>query len=188
MDEYTKKEKDFLLKLARKSIEHYLATGKKLEIKEDKVPFENLKQKRAVFVTLMKNGDLRGCIGCLEAKIPLYQEVIDKAIGAAFQDPRFLPLGREELDNTKISLSILTWPKTLVYKGSNDLLQKLIPLKDGVILKKGFNGATYLPEVWEQLPNKEEFLESLCQKAGLPSDAWKQNPEISTYQTIHFSE
>lgn len=188
MEEYTQPEKSFLLKLARKTIEQFFNSKEKLKITDAEVPFDKLKEKRAVFITLTQEDNLRGCIGCLEAERPLYQEVIDKALCAAFQDPRFFPLSREELPNIKICISILTVPKSLAYKDYNDLLQKLTPNKDGVILKKGFASATYLPKVWEELPEKGLFLSSLCEKAGLESNAWQYPLEVATYQTVDFSE
>jgi len=188
MNEYTQLEKQFLLELARRAIEFYFEKGRELEINESEIPSSRLKEERAVFVTLNQNNDLRGCIGCLEARLPLYQEVIDKAICAAFQDPRFLPLSKEELPKTQISISVLTIPKPLEFQDPQELLNKLTPEKDGVILKKGFNSATYLPKVWEELPDKELFLSSLCQKAGLESDAWKGKIEVSTYQSVDFEE
>jgi len=188
MEEYTQSEKDFLLKLARKTIEHFLATGEKLEPLDSDIPFEKLKEKRAAFVTLTQDGNLRGCIGSLEPQIALCEEIIDKSLSAAFKDPRFSPLAREELVKTKIHISILTIPQPPSFKNYEELLEKLTPKKDGVILKKGFNTATYLPKVWEELPQKQEFLSSLCHKAGLSSDAWKQDIEVWLYQTIDFSE
>lgn len=188
MKEYTAKEKDFLLKLARQSIEHLFGSGGKLELSESEIPFSKLKEKRAAFVTLTQNGGLRGCIGSLVPELPLYQEIIDRAFSAAFQDPRFVPLSKEELPKTKISISILTIPEPLEFKDSQELLEKLVPQRDGVVLKRGLNSATYLPKVWEELPDKEDFLSNLCQKAGLEPDAWKGHLEISTYQSIDFSE
>jgi len=188
MKEYTTEEQKFLLKLARQSIEHAFNNGGKLQLSDADIPSEKLKEKRAAFVTLTQEGNLRGCIGSLEPELPLYQEIIARAFSAAFQDPRFLPLNPEELPKTKISISVLTVPKPLEFQDYQELLNKLTPEKDGVILKKGLRSATYLPKVWEELPNKEQFLPSLCQKAGLESDAWKGNIEVLTYQTIDFSE
>lgn len=188
MVEYTQQDRQFLLNLARKSIKHYLNTGKKLEISESVISTERLKQKRAAFVTLTQNGNLRGCIGSLEPQIPLYEEIIDKALSAAFKDSRFFPLAREELAKTKIHISILTVPEPLSFENHKELLQKLIPKKDGVILKKGLRSATYLPKVWEELSDKEEFLSSLCHKAGLSLSAWKEGIEVLIYHTIDFSE
>lgn len=188
MEEYTKEEKDFLLKLTRRTIEHFFDAKEKLKIADEEVPFDQLKEKRAAFVTLTQNNNLRGCIGSLEPAIPLYEEIIDKSFSAAFRDPRFIPLAKEELAKTKIHISILTVPRPLSFQDQQDLLRKLIPKKDGVVLKKGINSATYLPKVWEELPAKEDFLTSLCHKAGLPIDTWKKKIEVLTYQTVDFSE
>jgi AmmeMemoRadiSam system protein A len=111
------------------------------------------------------------------------------AINAAFRDPRFRPLSRKEWEKVKIEISILTEPKPLPYKDADDLLNKIQPGVDGVIIKKGFHQATFLPQVWEQLPAKKDFLTHLCLKAGLDTDAWeKEKLEISTYQVQAFEE
>ena len=111
------------------------------------------------------------------------------AINAAFRDPRFPPLSRDELNRIKIEVSILTNPRPLEYKDAQDLLAKLRPGIDGVIIKKGFHEATFLPQVWEQLPRKEDFLTHLCLKAGLDGDAWRRGDlEVSTYQVQAFEE
>ena len=111
------------------------------------------------------------------------------AINAAFRDPRFRPLSREEWKNVKIEISILTDPKQLSYFDAGDLLKKLRPDVDGVIIKKGYHQSTFLPQVWEQLPKKEDFLTHLCLKAGLGGDAWnKGDLDVSTYQVQAFEE
>ena len=119
---------------------------------------------------------------------PLYECVIENAINAAVNDPRFMPMTIDELDKVKIEISVLTLPKRLEYRDANDLLAKLKPMRDGVILKKGLYQATFLPEVWKELPNKELFLTHLCLKAGLSGDCWKHNPEIYIYHAIVFEE
>ena len=185
---YTRNQKQYLLKLARQAIAYHLEHGKSPEIDTgDLDPL--LLEKRGVFVTLTINGALRGCIGHLMPIQPLYLDVIDNAINAAFDDPRFDPLSKNELDAIKIEISVLNLPEKLEYKDAADLLKKLIPLKHGVILKQGFYQATYLPQVWEDLGDKELFLGSLCQKAGLYPDEWKTgHPEIQTYTVDKFEE
>ena len=106
--------------------------------------------------------------------------MIDNAHNAAFQDPRFSPLEKSELEKIKIEISVLSIPKKMIFKDSNDLLNKLTK-KEGVIIKKGFYSATYLPQVWKEVNGKEEFLSSLCVKAGLNEDAWKDKIEVFTY-------
>jgi len=122
------------------------------------------------FVTLKKNGALRGCIGNLVANKSVAEGIRDNALSAAFRDPRFPPLAAEEVEQLQISISILTQPKPLQYKDAQDLLAKLRVNVDGVILRRGTAGATFLPQVWEQLPDPNDFLSHLCLKAGLKAN------------------
>ena len=189
LDEITEEEGQALVQLARKAIEEYLKTGLEIDLKE--VPYESWKKKGASFVTLevSPTHQLRGCIGSIIPHQPLYKDVIHNAIAAATSDPRFLPVRPEELSNIKVKVSILSYPQPLQFSDPYDLLQKLQPFKDGVILKYGNHQATFLPEVWEQLPDKTQFLSHLCMKAGLPSDCWLTYPiEVFIYHTKTFSE
>jgi len=146
-------------------------------------------KKRGTFVTLTINQRLRGCIGNLEGRDSLVAGVERNAVNAAFHDPRFSPLKADELDRVDIEVSILTEPRSLEYKDGNELISKLRVHVDGVILQKGPFGATFLPQVWEQLPKPESFLSHLCKKAGLPADTWKtEHLDISTYQVQYFEE
>ena len=141
------------------------------------------------FVTLKINDQLRGCIGNLTANEPLSEGVRRNAINAAFHDPRFPPLTKKELEKVDIEVSILTEPQPLEYVDGEDLLTRLRVDIDGVIIRKGHASATFLPQVWEQLPDPEEFLEHLCMKAGLSSDAWRKNKlDVLTYQVQYFEE
>jgi AmmeMemoRadiSam system protein B/AmmeMemoRadiSam system protein A len=141
------------------------------------------------FVTLKIGGQLRGCIGSLEGREPLVDGVRTNALNAAFHDPRFSPLTEKELGRVSIEVSILTPPQPLEYTDAEDLSARLRPHVDGVTIRKGFARATFLPQVWEQLPDTEVFLSNLCQKAGLPGDAWrKDNLEVETYQVQYFEE
>jgi AmmeMemoRadiSam system protein B/AmmeMemoRadiSam system protein A len=141
------------------------------------------------FVTLKHNGQLRGCIGSLSASDPLAEGVRRNAINAAFNDPRFSPLTQTELGQVEIEVSVLTEPQPLPFSDPEDLLRRLRPNVDGVIIRQGYANATFLPQVWEQLPKKEDFLGHLCLKAGLPRDAWKRGKlEVSTYQVQYFEE
>jgi AmmeMemoRadiSam system protein B/AmmeMemoRadiSam system protein A len=141
------------------------------------------------FVTLKHKGQLRGCIGNLSAADPLAEGVRRNAINAAFHDPRFSPLTEKELGQIEIEVSVLTEPQPLAFSDPEDLLRKLRPNVDGVIIRQGHASATFLPQVWEQLPKKEDFLGHLCLKAGLPRDAWKRGTlEVSTYQVQYFEE
>jgi AmmeMemoRadiSam system protein A len=183
----TEAEGKYLLCVARETID------KELKGEEPKWSDADLAEKfnerRGTFVTLTIRGRLRGCIGHIVPQEPLIEGVRVNAINAAFKDPRFSPLGLDEWKNVKIEVSILTEPNPLKYENADDLLKKIRPEIDGIILKKGFRQATFLPQVWEQLPNKEDFLKHLCLKAGLPSHAWlKGDLEISTYQVQAFEE
>jgi len=192
MGNFNKEEKKFLLGLARRTMEYFLKTGRKLELKPHEVPSEKVIQDGAAFVTLYigKEKILRGCIGSLESRRPLVMDVINNAINAAFDDPRFYPVKQEELKEIKIEISVLTKPEKLEVKDKDDLLKKLIPKKHGLIIQSSWHRATYLPIVWEQLPDKVQFLSELCEKAGLPKDAWKdtENMMFFTYEAEEFEE
>ena len=141
------------------------------------------------FVTLKIKGRLRGCIGSLTASETVLNGVKRNAVNAAFHDPRFSPLSKDELDRTEIEVSILSEPRPLAYRDGLDLITKLRAHVDGVIVRKGHASATFLPQVWEQLPGPEDFLTHLCLKAGLPADAWQNSElEVSTYQVQYFEE
>ena len=141
------------------------------------------------FVTLKTEEQLRGCIGSLTSTEPLAAGICRNAINAAFQDPRFKPLTAQELGKVEIEVSILTEPQPLRYNDGKELLEKLRPHIDGVIIRLDQASATFLPQVWEQLPQPQEFLTQLCLKAGLASDAWQNSKlEVSTYQVQYFEE
>jgi AmmeMemoRadiSam system protein B/AmmeMemoRadiSam system protein A len=177
-----------LVKLARQTISQKL--GKRpIKVDPDALKDSALQEKRGTFVTLTIDKQLRGCIGNLEARDSIAAGVERNAVNAAFHDPRFSPLKADELDRVDIEVSILTEPRPLEYRDSNELISKLRVNVDGVILQKGSAGATFLPQVWEQLPRPEKFLSHLCMKAGLPADTWKKgNLDISTYQVQYFEE
>jgi len=178
-----------LVELAKIAIREYLKSGRIIDLKE--IPFENWKKKGASFVTLERKdtGELRGCIGSIIPFRPLYQDVIYNAIASATKDPRFNPVSLEELPFLKTKVSILSFPQILQYKDPQDLLEKIKPFEDGVILKLGEYQGTFLPDVWEQIPDKEKFLSHLCLKAGLPPNCWiKYHPEIFIYKTKIFED
>jgi AmmeMemoRadiSam system protein A len=140
-------------------------------------------------VTLTEDGVLRGCIGHILPQEALYQAVEDNARNAATRDPRFRPVRPEELSKIKIEISVLTEPQSLSFTSPVDLLQKLEPGEDGVVLRIGPCLATYLPQVWEQLPDKVEFLNHLAQKAGCGPDDWRgSNVNVSIYHVEAFEE
>ncbi len=141
-----------------------------------------LGDERATFVTLNLDGRLRGCIGSLLPHRKLIDDIMHNAKAAAFQDYRFQPLTKTEFERLEIEISLLTIPKVLIYDSLEELKEKVRPGIDGIILSKNHNRATFLPQVWEQLPSFELFFDHLCQKAGLCSDCLKQFPEIQTYQ------
>jgi AmmeMemoRadiSam system protein A len=141
------------------------------------------------FVSLKLRNCLRGCIGCLHPIEPIRTGVRGNALNSAFHDPRFSSLTLRELDQVQIEVSVLSAPCPLDYTGPEELIAKLAPNVHGVILRKGHASATFLPQVWEQLPATEEFLGHLCRKAGLPPDEWKRSPmEVSTYRVQSFTE
>lgn len=141
------------------------------------------------FVTLQKIRALRGCIGNIEAKRSLIEGVEENALNSAFKDPRFPPLRASELPAVRIEISVLTVPRALSYQGADDLLDKLVPGTHGVIIGKNWHSATFLPQVWQQLPGKESFLEHLCLKAGLEKNSWQRGDlSVKVYTVEHFSE
>lgn len=184
----TKQEQNFLLKAARETLETYLKTGKMPEIDKNKLT-PTLKKIQGCFTTLNKNNNLRGCIGHILPQEELYKCVIDNVINAAVNDRRFSPVKYEELKDIEIEISVLSVPEKLEFSSGEDLKNKLRPEIDGVVLKKGFKQSTYLPQVWEQIHDKEQFLSSLCKKGGLSSDCWQDTTtEVLTYQAFVFSE
>jgi len=189
MNDISQKDRLFLLKLARKTLNSFVKDGTRPSSSEEKLS-EQLLQKRGCFVTihLRESHRLRGCVGCLTPVLPLYRSIIDSAVNAAC-DPRFPPLSEEEMDNIDIEISVLSIPKRLIYSSPDDLLSKLVPHRDGVILEFGNSSATFLPQVWESLPEKSAFLSELSLKGGAPSDAWKRNGcRILVYYAEVFNE
>ena len=176
--------KGFLLGLARQSLEASVK-GEKLGALQT-IP-EPAQENRGCFVTLTINGELRGCIGYIEPIKPLYQAVMENARNAALSDPRFPPVSPGELSSIKVEVSVLTKPTLLPYRDPEDLLQKLVPGIDGVILEQGPYQSTFLPQVWGQLPDKVQFLEHLSLKGGMPRDGWK-TAQVKRYRAEHFSE
>jgi AmmeMemoRadiSam system protein A len=186
--ELTEGEQDFLLKLARQSAEEYLRTGKKLEVEENKLT-PSLRKVQGCFTTFNKNKQLRGCVGHIIPQEELYKCVMDNAINAAVNDRRFEPVELKEMKDIEIEISVLTIPKKLVFSSGEDLKNKLRPNIDGLVLRNNWRSSTYLPQVWGQLPEKDIFLSSLCEKGGMPPDCWKSNfTEAYTYQAVVFSE
>jgi AmmeMemoRadiSam system protein A len=183
----TDDDRKTLLRLARFAIQSKLEKNTLNQIPQKLTP--DLKEKRGCFVTLHKNGGLRGCIGSIEPEKPLFEGVKENAVNAAFRDPRFSPLQPHELADIEIEISVLTVPEELPYENVKELKQKLKPGVHGVILSRGWQQSTFLPQVWEQLADVESFLTHLCLKAGMEAGCW-QHPDtkIQLYEAEYFSE
>lgn len=176
-----------LLDVARRSIEHGLATGRPWSVSPSEYP-PDLKAVRASFVTLQHAGQLRGCIGHLEAVQPLVVDVAENAFAAAFRDPRFRPLSAQEWPQIDLHLSILTPAEPMRFRDEADLIQQLQPGEDGLILQDGPYRGTFLPSVWESLPDPVDFLVHLKHKAGLASNHWSDRIQVSRYRTESFGD
>jgi AmmeMemoRadiSam system protein A len=184
----TEGERQTLLRLAREAME-YAVKGKALPPLDNQSLTPLLRENGASFVTLTVEDDLRGCIGALEAHQPLVEDVREHAVAAAMQDPRFPPVEENELNRIKLEVSRLTAPHLLEYSSSEDLLKKLKPHVDGVILKDNFRRATFLPQVWEKIPDPAEFLGHLCQKMGVRANTWRDvKLQVYVYQVEEFHE
>lgn len=181
-------EKQTLLRIAREAIENKVRNNPMPPL-ENKSLTPALRENGASFVTLTVQDNLRGCIGALEAYQPLAEDVREHAIAAALEDPRFPPVSEAELSRIQIEVSRLTEPQELQYSNSEDLLTKLRPHIDGVILKHGFRRATFLPQVWEKIPDPEEFLRQLCYKMGERPNLWREAKlQVYVYQVEEFHE
>jgi AmmeMemoRadiSam system protein A len=187
-DRLSVQEKETLLQLARQAMQaavrqEPLPTIERLELTQ------RLREPGASFVTLTMSGRLRGCIGALEPYQPLVEDVREHAVAAALEDYRFPPVSEKELPQIRIEISRLTLPQVLSYSSADDLLARLHPGVDGVILRDGPRRATYLPQVWEKVPDPQEFLASLCQKMGAGPDSWRRRHlEVLVYQVEDFHE
>lgn len=181
---------EILISLAKAAILVALNHSDDFDLERALKTFPKLQEDGAAFITLTTkpNDRLRGCIGTLQAYRPLYKDIIGNAQAAALRDPRFSPLTIEELDHIKIEVSILSTPKKVMYHNLQDLRSKITPYQDGIILKLQGNQATYLPQVWEDLPHFDAFFSSLCQKADLGSNCLSRHPDISTYQVTKYEE
>lgn len=186
--DFTPEEQDLLLDLARKTIEEAVRRGEFPEVDPASLP-KKFSEPGACFVTLTRKGRLRGCIGHIFARMPLYKAVLDNAMSAALRDTRFNSVEKHEIDGIEIEVSVLTRPVPLEFTSPEDLLRKLRPNVDGVVLQVGENRSTYLPQVWEKIPTRKEFLDSLARKAGLAPEAWKSpDVKILVYQVKAFKE
>lgn len=145
-------------------------------------------QSGATFVTLTQKGDLRGCIGSLEAHRPVGLDVQQNALAAAFRDPRFPPLSEPELAGTRVEVSLLSPQQPMQFSDEADALAQLRPGVDGVVFQCGHYRSTFLPQVWEQLPTPREFMAHLKRKAGLPADFWSAEVKLYRYTVEKWKE
>lgn len=147
-----------------------------------------LDQPGASFVTLTQQGDLRGCIGSIEAHRPLGLDVRENALAAAFRDPRFAPLAVEEFEHTRVEVSLLTPAMAISFRDEADFLAQLRPGVDGIVFQYGRHRSTFLPQVWESLPEPQQFMQQLKRKAGLPPNFWHEAVSIARYEVTKWKE
>jgi AmmeMemoRadiSam system protein A len=188
-EKLTLEEQKVLLRLAREAMERGVK-GEELPFLDPSSLPSNLREAGASFITLTVHGQLRGCIGSLNPYESLAEDVREHAVAAALNDPRFPPVREEELNGIQIEVSRLTRPVPLEYKDASDLLSKLHPFVDGVILCDAlYHRATFLPQVWEKIPEPEEFLNNLCFKMGVKHDLWRsKHLDVLIYQVEEFHE
>jgi AmmeMemoRadiSam system protein A len=182
---YTQEQKRALISISRSSIQHGFQLGQSETINIE-IYDSDLQAIRATFVTLKVSGSLRGCIGTIEARYPLAKSVAEYAHAAAFRDPRFKPLSEDEFDKITLSISILTPAEPIEFDSEAQLLQQLNPGVDGLIIESGQRSATFLPAVWESLPDAEEFLSQLKAKAQIGPD--ENLTTASRYSAIEICE
>lgn len=178
----TEEQRRILVQVAKDSIQHGLKTSKPLSVDPQNYAPE-LRETRASFVTLHRDNKLRGCIGTVTAFQPLVSDVAYHAHAAAFADHRFSPLRPEELSSLSIHVSVLSVPEPLHFTSEAHLIEQLRPGIDGLILQERWHRGTFLPAVWESLPEPREFLQQLKRKAGLPTDYWSNTLKILRYTT-----
>lgn len=174
-----------LLALARQAIAARLESA---DTATPTPPEAALTRPGACFVTLTRDGRLRGCIGSLEAWRPLAEDLRENALAAAFRDPRFAPVSQEEWPRIRIEVSVLEAPRPLPVANEAEALAQLVPGRDGVILRHGRHCATFLPQVWDSLPEPRTFLGELKRKAGLAPDFWAADLELAVYAVHKWKE
>ncbi len=174
---------DVLLSIARSSIARVFGTRHEAD---ESLPW--LAEHGACFVTLTQHGDLRGCIGTLEAHRSLLEDVKSNAVAAAFRDPRFSPLTHDELPHISVEVSLLTPPQPMIFRDEKDALEQLRPHEDGVIFQFAHFRSTFLPQVWAQLSTPHQFMAHLKHKAGLPADFWSPDVRLSRYTVEKWKE
>jgi uncharacterized protein len=171
-----------ILAIAKQAIQDGFEHASTIDTNALLTEYPEFSKPKATFVTLTLDGQLRGCIGSLIAHRPLLDDLIHNAKAAAFDDPRFYPLSLEEFLHVNIEVSLLSEPEVVEYRDIDDLKSKITAGMDGIILQKGGRKATFLPQVWEQLPTFELFFSHLCQKAGLDAHCLENHPDISRYR------
>ena len=176
-----------LLEIARQSIRVGLETGNELQLGDTDV-VDNFRIEAAVFVTLTRRGELRGCIGSLQPTCPLAQAVANSAFGAAFRDRRFGKLQPVDLDQIQIEISVLSAMESIEVDSKQTLLDILQPGVDGLLMEDRGYRSTFLPRVWEKIPSSQAFLEQLIIKAGLPAGHWSSTIRFQRYHTLSFCE
>jgi len=185
---FSGEEREQLLRLARQSLVEIVTNGRLPAVTTNAFP-PKFAEVKGCFVTLTEQGRLRGCIGHILPQEPLYKAVMDNSLNAATRDPRFQPVRPDELDKVNIEISVLTVPEPLAFRSPEDLLAKLQPHRDGVVLRMGGLSATYLPQVWEQIPDKTQFLDTLAEKAGAAAGDWRApGTQVFTYRVESFKE
>jgi AmmeMemoRadiSam system protein A len=181
-------ERQFLLVLARRALENAVCGEPPPELRQEDLS-TTLVEFGASFVTLTRRGMLRGCIGAIEPYQGLAEDVREHAAAAALEDYRFAPVRPDELPEICIEVSRLTKPIPLDYENAEELVNKIRPGIDGVVIRDGFRRATFLPQVWEKIPQQADFMAQLCQKMGARSDLWRHKKlEVFTYQVEEFCE
>jgi AmmeMemoRadiSam system protein B/AmmeMemoRadiSam system protein A len=183
-------ERGELLRLARRSMESHVRDGRDLEAPPELMSrFPRLGAVRGAFVTLKEHGELRGCVGTLYAQRPLAEDVAENAVYAAVRDNRFPPVSPQELKDIVVSVSALETPRPVKDPGADGIVSLLRQSKPGLILTYKDRRSTFLPEVWEDLPEPVQFLSHLCQKQGSPGDCWRDlSTRFETYGSLHFGE
>lgn len=179
------RERSALLAIAAAAIRQGLEHGRPTAPQPEALP-ERLGEPGASFVTLHRQGELRGCIGSLEPRRSLAGDVAENAFNAAFRDPRFPPLRAPELAQLDLHVSVLGMPEPMAFSDEADLIARLRPGEDGLILESAGRRGTFLPSVWESLPRAEDFLRHLKMKAGLPPDHWSPDIRVQRYTTESF--
>jgi len=184
---FTERHRSILLDTAWRSIQHGLADGAPLTVNPAKFDHP-LAEPGASFVTLHQQNALRGCIGILESYRPLIVDVAENAFAAAFRDPRFAPVRQADITGISLDISILGKPEAIEFDSQQDLLKQIVPGRDGLIFQDGLHRGTFLPTVWESLPERKDFLRHLKMKAGLPADHWSDTVEVWRYTTECFGD